>query len=44
MKLPIIYGDVSGPNPMTVQWSTYAQSLSKLPVKRMLTGPVAILQ
>jgi 5-methyltetrahydropteroyltriglutamate--homocysteine methyltransferase len=44
VKPPIIYGDVSRPEPMTVRWSTYAQSLSKLPVKGMLTGPVTILQ
>jgi 5-methyltetrahydropteroyltriglutamate--homocysteine methyltransferase len=44
VKPPIIYGDVSRPKPMTVRWSTYAQSLSKLPVKGMLTGPVTILQ
>ncbi|MEO6966621.1 MAG: 5-methyltetrahydropteroyltriglutamate--homocysteine S-methyltransferase, partial [Acidobacteriaceae bacterium] len=44
VKPPIIYGDVSRPHPMTVRWSKYAQSLSKLPVKGMLTGPVTILQ
>jgi 5-methyltetrahydropteroyltriglutamate--homocysteine methyltransferase len=44
VKPPIIYGDVSRPHPMTVRWSTYAQSLSKFPVKGMLTGPVTILQ
>jgi 5-methyltetrahydropteroyltriglutamate--homocysteine methyltransferase len=44
VKPPIIYGDVSRPNPMTVRWSTYAQSLTRLPVKGMLTGPVTILQ
>jgi len=44
VKPPIIYGDVSRPEPMTVRWSTYAQSLSKQPVKGMLTGPVTILQ
>ena len=44
VKPPIIYGDVSRSNPMTVRWSTFAQSLSKLPVKGMLTGPVTILQ
>ena len=40
---PIIYGDVSRPNPMTVEWITYAQSLTDKPVKGMLTGPVTIL-
>jgi 5-methyltetrahydropteroyltriglutamate--homocysteine methyltransferase len=44
VKPPIVYGDVSRPKPMTVRWSTFAQSLSKLPVKGMLTGPVTILQ
>jgi len=44
VKPPIIFGDVSRPNPMTVRWSKYAQSLTKLPVKGMLTGPVTILQ
>ncbi|WGL16411.1 5-methyltetrahydropteroyltriglutamate--homocysteine S-methyltransferase [Microbulbifer bruguierae] len=43
VKPPIIAGDISRPNPMTVQWSQYAQSLSKKPVKGMLTGPVTIL-
>lgn len=44
VKPPIIYGDVSRPEPMTVRWSEYAQSLTSLPVKGMLTGPVTILQ
>ena len=44
VRPPIIYGDVSRPNPMTVSWSTYAQSLTKKPVKGMLTGPVTILE
>ncbi len=44
VKPPIIYGDVHRPNPMTVNWSTYAQSLTDKPVKGMLTGPVTILQ
>jgi len=44
VKPPIIFGDVSRENPMTVAWSTYAQSLTKKPVKGMLTGPVTILQ
>jgi 5-methyltetrahydropteroyltriglutamate--homocysteine methyltransferase len=44
VKPPIIFGDVSRPAPMTVRWSTYAQSLTKKPVKGMLTGPVTILQ
>jgi len=44
VKPPIIYGDVSRPAPMTVRWTSYAQSLTKQPVKGMLTGPVTILQ
>ncbi|WP_339712776.1 5-methyltetrahydropteroyltriglutamate--homocysteine S-methyltransferase [Cyclobacterium amurskyense] len=44
VKPPIIYGDVSRPEPMTVFWSSYAQSLTKKWVKGMLTGPVTILQ
>jgi len=44
VKPPIIFGDVSRPTPMTVEWSTYAQSLTKRPVKGMLTGPVTILE
>lgn len=44
VKPPIIFGDVSRENPMTVKWSSYAQSLTKKPVKGMLTGPVTILQ
>ncbi|WOX04856.1 5-methyltetrahydropteroyltriglutamate--homocysteine S-methyltransferase [Microbulbifer pacificus] len=43
VKPPIIAGDISRPTAMTVQWSEYAQSLSKKPVKGMLTGPVTIL-
>src|SRR2546428_281066 len=44
VKPPIIYGDVSRPKPMTVRWSTFAQSRTHRPVKGMLTGPVTILQ
>ncbi|MBS1822754.1 MAG: 5-methyltetrahydropteroyltriglutamate--homocysteine S-methyltransferase [Acidobacteria bacterium] len=44
VKPPIIYGDVARPKPMTLGWSSYAQSLTPLPVKGMLTGPVTILQ
>ncbi|WP_322972543.1 5-methyltetrahydropteroyltriglutamate--homocysteine S-methyltransferase [Pseudalkalibacillus salsuginis] len=43
VKPPIIFGDVSLPEPMTVKEITYAQSLTKKPVKGMLTGPVTIL-
>jgi 5-methyltetrahydropteroyltriglutamate--homocysteine methyltransferase len=44
VKPPIIYGDVSRPRPMTVEWAAYAQSLARKPVKGMLTGPVTLLQ
>lgn len=43
VKPPIIWGDISRRGPMTVEWSVYAQSLTKKPVKGMLTGPVTIL-
>jgi len=43
VRPPIIYGDVARPRPMTVRWSTYAQSLTTRPVKGMLTGPVTML-
>jgi 5-methyltetrahydropteroyltriglutamate--homocysteine methyltransferase len=43
VKPPIIYGDVSRPKAMTVLWSQYAQSLTELPMKGMLTGPVTML-
>ncbi len=39
----ILWGDVSRPAPMTVEWSTFTQSLTDRPVKGMLTGPVTIL-
>ena len=44
VKPPIIYGDVSRPQPMTVTWSAYAQSLTKRPMKGMLTGPVTMMK
>ncbi|MDD5330440.1 MAG: 5-methyltetrahydropteroyltriglutamate--homocysteine S-methyltransferase [Sulfuricella sp.] len=44
VKPPIIYGDVSRPAPMTVEWAVHAQSLTARPMKGMLTGPVTILQ
>ena len=44
VKPPVIYGDVSRSHAMTVDWITYAQSLTDKPVKGMLTGPVTILQ
>ncbi len=43
VKPPVIIGDVSRPRPITVEWATYAQSLTDKPVKGMLTGPVTIL-
>ncbi|MFV8267227.1 5-methyltetrahydropteroyltriglutamate--homocysteine S-methyltransferase [Mycolicibacterium peregrinum] len=43
VRPPILYGDVARPHPMTVEWITYAQSLTDKPVKGMLTGPVTIL-
>lgn len=39
----ILWGDVSRPAPMTVGWTSYAQSLTDKPVKGMLTGPVTII-
>lgn len=44
VKPPVIFGDVARPAPMTVGWSSYAQSLTNKPVKGMLTGPVTVLQ
>lgn len=43
VRPPILYGDVVRTAPMTVEWITYAQSLTDKPVKGMLTGPVTIL-
>ncbi|SHO44021.1 5-methyltetrahydropteroyltriglutamate--homocysteine S-methyltransferase [Anaerocolumna xylanovorans] len=43
VKPPIIFGDVKRISPITVKYSEYAQSLTKRPVKGMLTGPVTIL-
>ncbi|NHF72175.1 5-methyltetrahydropteroyltriglutamate--homocysteine S-methyltransferase [Paracoccus xiamenensis] len=44
VKPPLIFGDVSRPQPMTVGWSGYAQAQTARPMKAMLTGPVTILQ
>ncbi|MCZ6811653.1 MAG: 5-methyltetrahydropteroyltriglutamate--homocysteine S-methyltransferase [Planctomycetota bacterium] len=44
VRPPIIYGDVSRPQPMTVRWATYAASLTDKPIKAMLTGPITMLQ
>ncbi|WP_017605190.1 5-methyltetrahydropteroyltriglutamate--homocysteine S-methyltransferase [Nocardiopsis alkaliphila] len=43
VRPPILFGDVSRPEPMTVEWITYAQSRTDKPVKGMLTGPVTML-
>ncbi|KAA8997285.1 5-methyltetrahydropteroyltriglutamate--homocysteine S-methyltransferase [Affinibrenneria salicis] len=43
VKPPIIIGDISRPEAITVEWAKYAQSLTDKPVKGMLTGPVTIL-
>lgn len=43
VKPPVVWGDISRAKPMTVKWSKYAQSLTKKPMKGMLTGPVTIL-
>jgi len=43
VRPPILAGDVARPQPMTVRWATYAQSLTEAPVKGMLTGPVTML-
>jgi 5-methyltetrahydropteroyltriglutamate--homocysteine methyltransferase len=43
VRPPIIFGDIARPEPMTVRWSAYAQSLTAKPVKGMLTGPVTML-
>ena len=44
VKPPVLFGDVARGRPMTVAWSTFAQSLTKRPMKGMLTGPVTILK
>ncbi len=43
VRPPILFGDVSRPKPMAVEWWRYAQSLTKKPLKAMVTGPVTIL-
>ena len=43
VKPPVIIGDISRPEAITVEWARYAQSLTDKPVKGMLTGPVTIL-
>ncbi|MBI4483067.1 MAG: 5-methyltetrahydropteroyltriglutamate--homocysteine S-methyltransferase, partial [Acidobacteria bacterium] len=44
VKPPIIFGDVARQRPMTVRWARYAQSLTRQPVKGMLTGPTTMMQ
>jgi 5-methyltetrahydropteroyltriglutamate--homocysteine methyltransferase len=43
VRPPLLFGDVSRPRPITVEWATYAQGLTSKPLKGMLTGPVTIL-
>jgi 5-methyltetrahydropteroyltriglutamate--homocysteine methyltransferase len=43
VRPPILFGDVHRPEPMTVGWTTYAQTRTEKPVKGMLTGPVTML-
>ncbi|WP_109476307.1 5-methyltetrahydropteroyltriglutamate--homocysteine S-methyltransferase [Paraburkholderia sp. C35] len=43
VKPPILFGDISRPKAMTVEWTQYAQSQTTKPMKGMLTGPVTIL-
>jgi 5-methyltetrahydropteroyltriglutamate--homocysteine methyltransferase len=43
VRPPVLAGDISRPDPMTVRWTSYAQSLTARPVKGMLTGPVTML-
>ena len=43
VKPPVLFGDISRPKAMTVEWIKYAQSLTSKPMKGMLTGPVTIL-
>ncbi|MEU3268699.1 5-methyltetrahydropteroyltriglutamate--homocysteine S-methyltransferase [Streptomyces bacillaris] len=43
VRPPVLAGDISRPEPMTVRWTAYAQSLTERPVKGMLTGPVTML-
>jgi 5-methyltetrahydropteroyltriglutamate--homocysteine methyltransferase len=44
VKPPVLFGDVSRPRAMTVDWTVFAQSLTDKPMKGMLTGPITILQ
>uniref|UniRef100_UPI0032DF9F8F 5-methyltetrahydropteroyltriglutamate-- homocysteine S-methyltransferase n=1 Tax=Mucilaginibacter sp. Bleaf8 TaxID=2834430 RepID=UPI0032DF9F8F len=44
VKPPVVFGDVSRPEDMTVRWSSFAQQQTDKPMKGMLTGPITILQ
>ncbi|MFG6456302.1 5-methyltetrahydropteroyltriglutamate--homocysteine S-methyltransferase [Roseateles sp. BYS96W] len=44
VKPPVLFGDVSRPKAMTVDWTVFAQNLTRKPMKGMLTGPITILQ
>jgi 5-methyltetrahydropteroyltriglutamate--homocysteine methyltransferase len=44
VRPPILFGDVSRPEPISVRWWRYAQGLTRRPVKAMLTGPVTLMQ
>jgi 5-methyltetrahydropteroyltriglutamate--homocysteine methyltransferase len=44
VKPPVLFGDVSRPKAMTVDWTVFAQGLTAKPMKGMLTGPITILQ
>ncbi|WP_423834588.1 5-methyltetrahydropteroyltriglutamate--homocysteine S-methyltransferase [Streptomyces manipurensis] len=43
VRPPVLAGDISRPEPMTVRWTTFAQAQTSKPVKGMLTGPVTML-
>lgn len=43
VRPPVLYGDVARPKPMSVEWTTYAQSLTDKPVKGIVTGPVTMV-
>ncbi len=44
VKPPVIFGDISRPEPMTLKWTSFARSLTNRPMKGMLTGPITMLQ
>ena len=43
VRPPILYGDIHRPTPMTLEWTSFAQTLTAKPMKGMLTGPVTML-